>query len=174
MISFKNPLSRFLITALVLYTVWYSTYEFLIHPNQSLDLLVVQNTIDFSVFFLEIFGYILSQPETRLLKIEGTGGLFIGDSCNGIPLFALFAIFIIAFPGPWKKKLFFIPAGIFLIHFANIIRIIALAHLQVKSDELVRFNHTYTFTILMYAFIFGMWMLWVKKYSGISLQPTEK
>lgn len=170
----KNPLSRFLITALLLYIGWYCVYEFWLHPMQSLDLFVVQNTIDVSEFFLRTIGCNVSQPETRLLQIEGTGGLFIGDHCNGIPLFALFAIFIIAFPGPWKKKILFVSAGITLIHFANIMRIIALALIQKKNNEWVEFNHTYTFTILMYAFILGMWMMWVKKYSGIPLKTSEK
>lgn len=170
---FSDPLPRFLVTALLLYTGWYCAYEFWIHPTQSLDGLVVQNTINISKKILEGFGYSVSQPETRLLKIEGTGGVFVSDSCNGIPLFVLFSIFIIAFPGPWKKKIIFIPAGIVLIHAANIARVVALAMIQHKNREWVEFNHTYTFTILMYAFIFIMWMLWVKKFSGISFN-TDK
>lgn len=170
----KNPLTRFLLTALLLYTAWYCLYEFIIRPSEFFDLFVVQNTIDISKFFLELFGYTVSHPETRVLKIEGTSGLFIGDECNGIPLFALFAIFIIAFPGPWKKKLIFIPAGILLIHLANCVRVISLALIQSKNHEWVEFNHTYTFTILIYAFIFGMWMLWVKKFSGVSINDKNE
>ena len=171
---FKNPLYRFLITAFALYVFWYCAYEFWIHPEHTFDLFVVQNTLDIAKICLQTFGYVVTQPETRLLKIEGTGGLFLGDACNGIPLFALFSIFIIAFPGPWKKKIIFIPIGILLIHLANVIRVILLALIQFKNNEWVEFNHTYTFTILMYVFIFGMWMLWVKKYSGVSFKPEER
>ena len=57
----------------------------------------------------------------RVIGIDGSGGLWIGDNCNGIALFGLFSGFIIAFPGKWWKKIIYIPIGIVLIEFVNVI-----------------------------------------------------
>jgi exosortase family protein XrtF len=170
---FKKPLPRFLITALILYLAWFCIYNLWLHPQQVIDLWIVKNTMDVSMFFLEGLGYPVFTNRVRQMGIDGTPGLFIGDECNGIPLFALFAIFIASFPGPAIKKIFFIPAGIVLIHLANIMRVTLLAVIQKNAPEWTQFNHTYTFTIIMYLFIFGLWMLWVKKFSGISISKKQ-
>jgi exosortase family protein XrtF len=105
----------------------------------------------------------------RVIGVDGTGGLWIGDNCNGIALFALFTGFIIAYPGNWKKKLVYIPVGILLIQCLNIIRIVSLAILDTRSRAWTEINHTYTFTIIIYGFIFFLWMFWTNKVSDKTL-----
>lgn len=139
------------------------------------DMAVINSTLDISQIFLEWMGYSVIRLESRMIGIEGTPGLFLGDSCNGIALFALFSIFIIAFPGRITYKIIFIPAGIVLIHFLNVLRVIILAIIEIYSYEWTEFNHTYTFTIFIYVVIFMMWLLWVSKFSPISEKriPTK-
>ena len=84
----------------------------------------------------------------------------IGAPCDGVALFALFAIFILAFPGPISRKAWFIPAGIALLHLANIVRVVVLARIQATSPEWLEFNHDYTFTVLIYGLVFALWYLW--------------
>lgn len=133
-----------------------------------MDRIVVDNTIIVSQKILGWMGYVVVKGGERMLYIKGTPGIFIGDSCNGISLFALFSIFVVAFPGKHIRKLLFIPMGILLIHFLNILRVVALAIIQTYSYEWTEFNHTYTFTIIIYFFIFVLWMVWVNKFSGIN------
>ena len=90
----------------------------------------------------------------RTIGIDGTHGLWIGDPCNGLVLFALFVGFVLVYPGPWKKKLWFIPFGIVTIHILNVLRIVGLA-LTVHyfpDPELLDFNHT------VYVYLFGLWV----------------
>jgi len=135
-----------------------------IQPYTSADIFIVNLTIDISKFILEQFSYAVFTGTERLIGIDGTGGLWIGDNCNGITLFATFTWFIVAYPkGEWWKKALYIIIGISLIQLLNILRIIALAILDTKSRAWTEFNHTYTFTIIIYAFIFFMWMKWVNK-----------
>jgi exosortase family protein XrtF len=110
--------------------------------------------------------FISDNATIRTVGIDGTHGLWIGDPCNGLTLFALFAIFIVAYPGPWKHKLWFIPVGITVIHFLNVMRITALCIIVMKRPEWLDFNHTYTFQLLMYGFIFGLWWIWIQKLSS--------
>ena len=99
------------------------------------------------------------------MGIDGTHGVLIGAPCNGLNLFALFAGFIIIFPGKIIQKLIFIPIGILIIHVINIFRLVALALVVLYKPESLEFNHKYTFTIVVYAFIFVMWIIWVNKFA---------
>ncbi len=162
----QNPVFSFFLKAIGLYIIWYLLYELWLHPNTDIGLIVIDNIIKSSSFFLEGMGYnLIEYPYSRAFRsigIDGTHGLWVGDPCNGITLFALFTGFIIAFPGPWKKKAWFIPLGIVSIHLINILRVVGLAVSLVYFPELLEFNHTYTFTLLVYSWVFLLWMLWVK------------
>lgn len=169
---FKSKVVRFLAFFLLLIIGWKIVYEQLIHPGGRLDRLVINNTVDTSEKLLHAFGYKTfdDQNETiRTVGIDGTHGLWIGDPCNGITLFSLFIAFLIPFPGPWKHKAWFIPAGVLIIHAANIVRITMLCIIVKAKPAWLDFNHTYTFQILMYAIIFLLWMWWVKRFSGLQL-----
>jgi exosortase family protein XrtF len=171
---FKNPVAYFLAKVLLMYIAWYGIYELWLHPRQTVDLFIIDISIKSSKFILETFGYAVFTGSDRLMGIDGVPGLWIGDNCNGLALFALFAGFIIAYPGPWKKKLLYIPIGILLLQALYIIRLVALAIIQTYSLEMTEFNHTYTFTIIIYGFIFLLWMKWVNTYSGNKLTSINK
>ncbi len=91
--------------------------------------------------------------------------LWIGDPCNGISLFAVFSIFLLAYPGPWKHKAWFLPLGLLSIHVLNMLRIVVLCIVVTVDYELLNFNHDYTFYIIVYGWVFGLWYLWVKRYA---------
>lgn len=164
----EKKLIRFLGLFIGLYLVWMMLYHWLIHPWGKLDTLVINDSSLWAMWVLEIIGFDTFQGnhETiRTIGIQGTHGLWIGDPCNGLTLFALFSLFIAAYPGKWKHKLWFIPLGITLIHFMNVIRIAALCVVTLKAPEWLDFNHTYLFQTLMYLFIFFLWYIWIKKFS---------
>jgi exosortase family protein XrtF len=164
--QFRNPIVHFLLKILALYLLWYVVYDLWLHPQQTIDLFVIDLTIKISKSILELMNYNVFTGVDRLIGVDGTGGLWIGDRCNGIALFGLFSCFIIAYPGNWVTKIIYIPIGIICIEIINIIRIIVLAILDTHSRALTEFNHTYTFTIIVYGFIFFLWMLWVNSFSG--------
>ncbi|MEW6470546.1 MAG: archaeosortase/exosortase family protein, partial [Bacteroidota bacterium] len=138
--------------------------------------LVINNTVYFTSRLLDLLGFasFTSHDDTiRTVGIDGTHGLWIGDPCNGIALFSLFTFFIIAYPGPWKKKLWYIPLGILSIHIINILRITALCIIVLKRPEYLEFNHTYTFTILVTAYVFLLWMIWARKFGRLKQEPKR-
>lgn len=164
---FREPVAKFLLLGLVLYLSWIALYEWGIHPAGKLDNAIISNTIYLSTGILEKLGYVVEHNSARTMGIKGTPGLFIGDSCNGISLFALYSIFLLAFPGKIVSKIIFIPAGIIIIHLLNVLRVVCLSLIEIHSYEWTEFNHTYTFTILIYIFIFVTWLVWINKFSGI-------
>ncbi|WP_114783166.1 exosortase X [Botryobacter ruber] len=154
----------FIVSALGMYLAWFILYGFWL---SNFDTWLTVKLAETSAVFLRITGYAAEANKSNLI-IDGYNLVHVDTPCNGMELMALFAGFIIAFPGPVLKKLIFIPIGIFLINFLNILRIAGLALNAFYSYETLEFNHKYTFTIIVYAFIFGLWMLWVKKYSSLN------
>ena len=161
----KNPVVRFLIKVFALYLIWYLVYNLWLHPNETMDLFVIDTTVSISKWILESFHYLVFTGADRLIGIDGASGLWIGDNCNAIALFALFACFIIAFKGRGKYKIPYIIVGILSIEVLNIFRVVTLAILDTHSRAWTEFNHTYTFTIIIYAYIFMLWMIWVNRFS---------
>lgn len=170
-----NPLVRFLIFGVVLYVGWYSFYEFVIRRHTGLDAHVIHYIVLHAEWGLRTLGYTLTSSADpallNLIAIEGSAGVTVGAPCDGIALFGLFTVFIIAYPGPLKRKLWFIPSGIAIIHAANVIRVVALAIIMSVNPEWLSFNHDYTFTIFVYAVVFGLWYLWVERLAP-TLRPT--
>tara|TARA_B110000046_G_scaffold71829_3_gene79696 strand:- start:176 stop:733 length:558 start_codon:yes stop_codon:yes gene_type:complete len=175
----SDPVYRFLSKAVLIYLVWYLLYQQWLHPAGTFDLAVIRNLETVSGFILELLGYtLIAESEIssiRTIGIDGTHGLWIGDPCNGLTLFSLFAGFVLAYPGSWIKKLWFIPFGIITLHLINVLRIIGLALtvFYFPDPELLDFNHTYTFTMIVYGYVFFLWYLWSKiGHSPTSLKPS--
>ncbi len=162
----KNPSIKFIIFIFLFYISWYFVYYWWVHPLETVDLFVIDVTISISKWILELFNYSVFTGADRLIGIDGSGGLWVGDSCNGIVLFALFTGFIVSYKGNWKYKLIYIISGILSIEFLNALRLVFLAILDTHSRAWTEFNHAYTFTIIIYAYIFMLWILWVNKFSN--------
>jgi exosortase family protein XrtF len=164
-LNLNNRIARFFVLATILYISWYAFYELVIKPHTALDARVITLIIDQAAFLLNLFGFTtyraVEEDNMQLLGIDGAHPIWIGAPCNAVTLFAFFALFIIAFPGPGKHKLWFIPIGMMIIHIANLLRVMALTIISFYKPEYLAFNHTYTFTVLVYAIIFGLWMWWV-------------
>ena len=154
------------------YISWIILYYYLLEPKTLLDERIITHIVHVSAWLLKCFGYSTFE-ETRdttfqLVGIVGGSnnpGVWIGTACNAVSLFALFTIFIIAMPGSWKNKMWFIPMGLLIIHLANILRVTLLAIIAYVNVNYLNFNHTYTFTILTYSIIFILWIWWVNKFS---------
>ncbi len=168
-----GPLIKFLVVGVFLYLSWYSLYEFVLKPHTQLDEWAVENLVWFTEGSLELVGFELWErlPDDAPNKVGIAGTvqpITIGAPCDGIILWALFTVFIIAFPGPIRHKMWYFPVGIILIHLINVARITALAIIMRYHPEQFQFNHDYTFTIVVYSFVFLLWYLWVTKFSPLA------
>ena len=156
---------KFFLGCFVAYLSWYVLYEFVLKPETTLDEWVISNMVEGAEWGIEVVGLktgTFPQPTgyRNRVGVSGTPGVEIGAPCDGLSLFALFAIFIAFFPGPVRNKLWFVPLGIILLHGVNISRVISLTFIQSKYSEWLAFNHDYTFTVLVYGVVFGLWVVW--------------
>ena len=102
---------------------------------------------------------------TKILDYPYNHGVWIGEPCNGIKVFGLFSIFVIAFKGRIINKLWFIIIGIFLLHVINVIRVATLTYISAVNPYILDFNHNITFQIIIYGAILCLWYIWINKFS---------
>ncbi|SHJ69140.1 exosortase family protein XrtF [Hymenobacter daecheongensis DSM 21074] len=159
------PLRRFLLLATVLYILWFVGYEQWLAIDGRLDAFLSTNITAASALALRLFGFQAQVDglDPYLLRLNGQPMVHVGHPCNGLVLYALFAGFVLAYPGPVRRKLWYIPLGILAIYLLNVIRIGALALNHLYYHQSVEFNHHYTFTFVVYACIFLLWMLWARR-----------
>lgn len=169
--GFKDPISRFLLAAAALYVGWWLLYELVIHPWGVLDRAVIDNLMWFSGSVLELLGYELLQEPlmdgNRYLGVQGGSLLWIGDPCNGITVFAVYVLFLLAYPGSSKWRIPYAIAGVLIIHLLNALRIVALCIIVTIDYEYLNFNHDYTFYVIVYGAVFVLWYIWVERFSPL-------
>lgn len=165
----SNAFVKFIVAAGFLYLILYLLYQFVVKRYTFYDQKFIGWIIESADLVLKTLGYttfkVLQDHDFQVIGIDGSNGVWVGSNCNAITLFTLFAVFIIAYPGNQRDKWWFVPAGIVAIHVLNILRVTALAIIANAYPEYLSFNHTYTFTFLVYSFIFFLWMFWVNKFS---------
>lgn len=158
-------LFRFLVVAGAMYLAWFFAYQQWLEPDGRLDSALCHQIATASAGLLRAVGFdtAISATNEKLLLVNGQPSVGVYPACNGLVLYALFAGFVLAFPGPWRRKAWFIPAGIALIWLLNVLRVAALALNHHYSHQTVDFNHHYTFNVVVYGCIFGLWMLWARR-----------
>ncbi len=91
------------------------------------------------------------------------GYLLINSGCSGIKPLMQFIILMMLYPGPWKKKLWFIPLGIIIVHITNLIRVVGLSIGIMEWPLYWKFSHDYIFRPFFYVVIFSMWLWWEER-----------
>ena len=95
------------------------------------------------------------------------------EGCNALSVIILFAAFVVAFAGKRLHTIIFIVLGSVLIHILNVFRIallcIALLHYP-KQEHLL---HDIVFPLFIYGCVFGLWVIWVNKFSFHARKNTK-
>jgi exosortase family protein XrtF len=174
----SNAFTRFILISGGLYFCLYLIYQFVVKKYTYYDQQFISYIIYSADFVLHAFGFetfkSIQAVDFQVVGVDGSNGVWIGSNCNAIKLFGLFTVFVVAYPGAVKHKLWYIPFGIVLIHVLNILRVAALAVIAKTAPAYLDFNHTYTFTLIVYGFIFLLWMIWVNRFSNSNTNDAQK
>lgn len=170
-VVWRDPVIRFFLVAGLLYFGWYLLYGQVLKPGGAADRVLIGNLVEVSGAILRLAGHeLIPEPANaeglRTIGIQGGHLLWIGNACNGLGLFAVYLIFLIAYPGPWRHKLWFGAVGLLGIHLINALRIAVLCVVVKYDYEWLNFNHDYTFYVVVYGFVFLLWAIWVKRFAG--------
>lgn len=163
-----SPIFKFLIKVAVIFLVWeflngyMQRFTFFSNLWGKMHDLLLFSILDISEFTLRtVLGFELLR-DGIILRIEDSPGVAVGPACVGFGLQVAFAALILAYEGPWKKKLWFVPLGMLGIHAINVLRVVVLAIVSNINNDWVDFNHKYVFSSMVYLFMFVMWVTWVR------------
>lgn len=129
----------------------------------SLFELFARNLQTVSVWVLrDVIGMKITEVN-NVIYISNYGYIAINHSCSGLKQYIQFASLMLLYPGPWKHKTWFIPAGLFIIYLVNVLRIVGLGFVVKVDATYFELIHTYVFRPIFYIVIFFMWVIWVEK-----------
>jgi exosortase/archaeosortase family protein len=112
--------------------------------------------------------------EGQVMWLNNGCGIQITASCSGLKPILQFMILMIIFPGPWKKKLWYIPLGVIIVHFTNLFRVCGMAFTGATIPSHLQFVHDNILKAMFYVVIFGLWWLWVEKLSLAREEKSDK
>ena len=148
------------------YVWWHGFKEFLQNFaafNEIEGFLAHQVFLPSSWIVEHILKYNITTEGNTIYFPDINGYITVEGSCSGLKQFYQWTILMILFPGPWKKKLWFIPAGLLIIHIVNILRIVILSVVVVHWPQQWDFIHMWILRPFFYVVIFRMWVLWVER-----------
>jgi exosortase/archaeosortase family protein len=114
----------------------------------------------------------------------GWARVIIAPECASLKQWMHWLFLMILFPGPWKHKLWYIPTGLVIIEWINVVRICGILFMQIAwpninihflGNDIDTFHlaHDYIFKFFFYFIIFLMWVLWVEKFYNPSIKAKQ-
>lgn len=172
----EDPLLRFLVSGAALFGAWLVAYHLVLHPHTGIDRAVIDNIMWLAGGALQALGeQLLSEPDPnyRTIGVQGGHNLWIGDPCNGVTVMAVFAVFIIAYPGRWMQRAWFLPVGILSIHIINVLRVVVLALVVKRNYGWLEYSHDYVFYVVVYGWVLLLWWWWVRRPGATTLSAAS-
>lgn len=105
------------------------------------------------------------------MRHNGDSVINVFEGCNGVNVMIVFVAFMIAFGGSTKRMIWFVPAGLFIIHIFNLLRIILLYLAAQHNSQYFYYIHKYFFTAVLYLVVIGLWIIWVTR---LSIEQPKK
>ena len=95
------------------------------------------------------------------------------EGCNALSVIILFTAFVVAFSGRWKQSIGFILVGSLVIHILNVLRIAFLSMALYYHPEQEPLLHGVVFPLFIYGVVFGLWVIWVNKFSRYARKTAK-
>ena len=149
---------RFLAIMAACYAVWFVVYDLWLLPDGRLDAWLSTGIASLTGGLLNVLGWD-AQATGREVWLNGSGIQLIAE-CNGLSVLSLFVGFVLAFPGTWGRRAWFIPLGILLIQAVNVVRCAVLLLLLGRSQAAFDVGHGSGGLLIFYAVVFVLWVVW--------------
>ena len=147
----------------VLYGLWIVSYGNVADPFTRMVTLHsagILNMIGFSASTLAA-----GDVANVALQLEGNTVVNVYEGCNAINVSILFLAFLFAYKGTMKRTVIFGLVGLLAIYLFNLIRVSGLFLVAKFFPDQLYLMHKFVFTGVIYAFVFGLWFVWVKWYA---------
>ncbi len=95
-------------------------------------------------------------------SISNGFGVSIEAGCNGVEAAIVLVAAMLAFPAPWKHKVYGLLAGIVAVQGLNLVRIISLYYLGQWDKEIFEWAHLYVWQALIMLDVLIVWLIWIR------------
>ncbi len=160
----RRRIVSFVGKVLAFYALWYILYDLWLLPDGTLDRWLSLNVASVSSTLLGSVGFEVFL-DGRILSLQGVSGVRIANGCNGLSTLGLFIGFVLAYPGRARRRLWFIPFGVFVVYATNVIRVVIMLLSQKYWPAAFEPLHGFGLTTIFYVVVFGLWVLWAN-YGG--------
>ncbi len=154
-----RALSLFLLKMAAIYAAWFVLYDLWLLPDGRLDTWLSTSVASWTGAVLAPF-YPETIVDSRTIWAKPGIGILIENGCNGLSALSLFIGFVVAYPGTWARRAWFIPMGLAAIVVTNIVRCAVLLVVSDKWPQIFGEVHALHALFVFYLVIFGLWVLW--------------
>ena len=146
--------ARFLVCFAVLFAaiVWLNVRTPLINDFEA-------TTAAAATVLMNLTGVIATRADT-LINLPGRQ-LLIGPDCTALTIVAMFAALVVAYPVKASSRALGVLAGTLAILVANLIRLVAIAHVSGAPDPVFYALHDFLFQVGMVAVAIAVWACWL-------------
>lgn len=147
----------------VLYGLWIVSYGSVVDP-------VTQVVTSNTAWLLNLVGFESSTLISELypnvaLQLDGQTVVNVYEGCNAINVSILFVAFLFAYKSTIKKTFIFSIVGLIAIYIFNLLRVAGLFLVAIYFPDQLYLMHKFIFTGVIYAFVFFLWFLWVRRFA---------
>jgi len=180
-INFHSLWIRFLVSSTAIFIAFFLFYYGL-REVEFINEMYVNGLNSFASFLLvcskfitELAGFDVTVygKTIRITNEFKAHGVFLDRGCMGRNVMLGFIGFILAFPGKFKNKLWYIPLGTAILIFINILRITGLAIVAYCCPEYSDVNHYVVFKYAAWSVILILWLIWINKFSPVKLKKKK-
>ena len=169
--SARPPLIGFVVRAVAIFALWFVVYDLWLLPDGRIDEALSQGVARISGGILTLLGGDAA-VSGRIVRLDGAPGIFVEDGCNGLTTLGLFVGFVLSYPGPARRRLWFIPMGVAAIFVVNIVRVALLAWIQAHAPSLFEAAHGIGANTVFYLTVFALWIVWARMSDASVTPPT--
>jgi exosortase H (IPTLxxWG-CTERM-specific) len=131
-------------------------------PGQALVLPWAASLAGFSTFLITLFDpKVITYGNIIQSQVNGFG-VSIEAGCNAVEACIVLAAAILAFPSPWRHKMFGLVMGLLVVQAFNILRIISLFYLGQWRMDAFEFAHLYLWQGLIMLDVLVVWLIWIR------------
>jgi exosortase H (IPTLxxWG-CTERM-specific) len=89
-------------------------------------------------------------------------GVSIEAGCNGVEAMLVLVAAMLAFPAPWRNRIFGILVGVVAVQALNLVRVISLFYLGQWNRDVFEWAHLYLWQALIMLDVLIVWLVWVR------------
>jgi exosortase H (IPTLxxWG-CTERM-specific) len=99
----------------------------------------------------------------KIMRSTANGfAVSIEAGCNGVEATIVLLAAMLAFPSPWKNKVYGLIAGTIAVQGLNIVRVISLFYLGQWNRDWFEWAHLYIWQALIMLDVLIVWLVWVR------------